>query len=120
MSLPLHHALGQLIPTEWAGYQQHQQPLGSSPKDSLSPYPYTQSQNLGGGLPVCLTSLALEFGNGEHSEVRARSPETEQLGLHLSDLPGKWGTAPTQEGAVTLNELDAPVQGCPHIGSPQP
>lgn len=69
---------------------------------------------------MCLTSLALEFGNGEHSEVRARSPEKEQLGLHLSDLPGKWGTAPTQEGAVTLNELDAPVQGCPHIGSPQP
>lgn len=26
VSLPLHHAPGQLIPTEWAGYQQHQQP----------------------------------------------------------------------------------------------
>lgn len=38
VSLPLHHALGQLIPTQWAGYQQHQQPLGSSPNDSLSPY----------------------------------------------------------------------------------
>ena len=69
---------------------------------------------------MCLTSLTLEFGNQEHSEVRARSPEKEQLGLHLSNLPGKWGTAPTQAGVVTLNELEAPVQGCPHVGSPQP
>lgn len=49
--------------------------------------------------------------------MRARSPEKEQRGLRLSDLPGKWGTAPTQVGVVTLNELDAPVQGCPYIFS---
>lgn len=40
---PIAPCSGQLIPTQWAGYQRHQQPQESSPEDSLSPYPHTQS-----------------------------------------------------------------------------
>lgn len=45
--------------------------------------------------------------------VWARAPEKGHLGLYISEtLHIKWDTATTWAGTVTLNKLEAPVQGC--------